>query len=505
MGELESRTPDQSVNQEAVILRGAGLTLVGTVLGGGLAFLNEILLARFLGASSYGLFALAYVITRIAHGVSLFGLGATVLHFLPIFRSQGRTDRVVGTIFASLLLPLLVGPTSTALLWLSAPWVATILFHKPDVEPYIRVLAFAVPLMALSEILALITRAFGYSAYYVLISNVTPPSMIFLSLLMLTSFNAAAAWVPGAIVMAYGVALVLGALCVLKIVGRDFGRATPEFGYREIYGYAFPVLVGTLLYLVMEWADILLLGCFVSPVQVGVYRACVQVVVVFDMIIFPVNAATAHIFPVLEEQSRHAERNRTYRLVTLIVAVLSVPVFFLITLYSHSILSLLGNGFTDGAVVLVILATGRLVRNGLGSAAFLLILSGRQRVETRNAAAAGLANLALNGVLIPLGGILGAAVATSAAEVALNLLRTRQTRRLMGVLPSWLMLLRVLFVGFVVALAVRAVEFLTGIDAKAQPGPLIMRGLGSAVSFAIALWFFGVTRADRSFFKGVFS
>ena len=66
------------------LIAGVSLTLAGGALGGGLSILNEIFVARVMGAAGYGVYALAVVLARIGETLSLFGLGVGTLHFLPI-------------------------------------------------------------------------------------------------------------------------------------------------------------------------------------------------------------------------------------------------------------------------------------------------------------------------------------------------------------------------------------------------------------------------------------
>jgi O-antigen/teichoic acid export membrane protein len=496
-------TLEQRIAAETAVLRSAGLTLTGMAAGGAIAFANEIMIARYMGARTYGLFALAVVLARIGNGLALFGLGAAVLHYLPIYRRRGERARVVGTVFEALLLPLLLGVAAAALLWVIAPWLATQVFRKAEAVPYLRLLALAVPFMAISEILALIARGLGFSSHYVLISNLTAPVALIALLSVIRLREADPIWIAAAIAGAYGVAALLGVLLVMRTVGTDFWRLRPEFDVGTLYCYAIPVLLGTCVYLVMEWADILILGRFVSADQVGVYRACTQICVIFDMIILATNLAAAHIFPVLDDEKRSRECNEMYRHVTLVVALLSTPTFFLLSLQAEHVLALLGPNFTKASLVLIILAGGRLIRNGLGTSAFLLVLSGRQGAEMRNAAIGGSANIILNLALIPSLGVLGAAIGTTVAEVALNLLRTWQMRRLMDVPVPWRLLARIALVGVTGAAAVSALTPFVGLD-QSRPAALLVNSVAAAAVFGISLWFLAVEQRDRTAIMRVF-
>jgi O-antigen/teichoic acid export membrane protein len=488
---------DDALGHQASIVRGAGLTIIGTVIGGALIFFNEIMLARMLGASNYGLFALAYVLARIGQSISLFGLSAAVLHFMPVYLSQGRRAHVIGTVLAALQLVVFLGVAFSGILMSQADWIANHIFDKPAAASYIWHLAIVVPLMGITEIAAIVTRGFGYSKYYVLVSNWTPPVVILIGLILIQVLNAPLICVTWAVITGYGTASLVGVLCVAWIIGRDLWTIKPEFEFRRLSAYSFPLLVNALLYLAMQWSDILLLGRFVSDEEVGIYRACFQIVIIFDMIIFPVNAAASHIVPILSDRDLREQRDRTFGLVTLLVSGMSVPLFFLIALHASAILTILGSNFAAGAGVLIILAAGRLIRNALGSSAFFLVLRGHQAVETRNAAAAASLNVAFNLVLIPFFGMFGAGAGTSLGETILGALRVRQVRLLMGVRIPWGLLLRMTLVGSIVAIAIALAENLAGTDARTPLPTLLAWLVGSGLVFVITMWLFGLGKQDR--------
>jgi O-antigen/teichoic acid export membrane protein len=487
---------DRASDHEADIVRGASLIVIGTVAGGAINFLNEILLARTLGAGPYGQFALAAVLARFGFGVSLFGVSAAVLHFIPVYRNRGETARVIGTVFAAVILPLGLALAAAGLQISLAHWAASDVFGKPGAAPYIALLATAVPFMTLSYILAQVIRGFGYSLSYILVANLIPPAMLLAGLALIRWRGLPLVLVTAAVATSYAVAFVAGILSTLRVVGADVWRIQPVFEFRKLYGYSLPILVTTMLYLIMEWTDLLLLGRFVSEEDVGVYRACMQIALLFDMILQPVNAAASHIFPILADEQHRAERDRAFRLVTILVFALSAPLFFLIASHARAILLLLGDHFAKGAIVLGVLAAARLVRNGLGSSAFLLLLSGRQTVETKIVALCAALKLALNLMLAPIFGIFGAAAGTFVVEVVLNGLRVQQAWALMRVRVPWFLLARMTAVVFFATTFMALAERWAGLNDESAILTLMATVAVEALVLLGSLWLFGLGQED---------
>jgi len=94
-----------------------------------------------------------------------------------------------------------------------------------------------------------------------------------------------------------------------------------------------------------------------------------------------------------------------------------------------------GPGFDAGAPVLVIGAVGQLVNCGVGSVGYLLLMSGNQRRLMRVQFVMAGISILVNVVLIPVLGIVGAALAAATVTVAGNLWNLYHVRRALQIFP----------------------------------------------------------------------
>ncbi len=485
------------------VLRRAQITLIGSVVGGALAITSEILCARYLGARIYGLYALALILARVGEAVSVLGLRIATLHFLPIYRDRNDPRYVLGTIWASLLPPLVLGVALAALMWLLAPTLALRVFGDADAERFLRAMALAIPLLALSEVLAVITRGFGHAGYYVVARSLAPPVVFFALLLLITTLSADALWIPVAFCAAYLVATAIGAFAVRRVAGPSLFAVKPAYPFRALYTYSLPILVNNLLYLVIGWTDILMLGVLNSGEQVGIYRACMQIVMPFDMIVLAFNAAVGHLYPVLAKNRQHAELAALVAKITRWMSMLALTGLLMIALNRHDLLLLMGPEFAGGADALVVLALGHAALCCIGSAGFLLVLSGHQKTETFNALAAAVLNIALNVLLIPRYGIVGAAASTCTACLFISVLRVAQVRRLMAIRVLRRGFLRILALAAVTALATIIASAVLPIGEGRGIAGLVLRIALIGALFATLYWFAALTREERSLARGI--
>jgi O-antigen/teichoic acid export membrane protein len=112
-----------------------------------------------------------------------------------------------------------------------------------------------------------------------------------------------------------------------------------------------------------------------------------------------------------------------------------LPVFLVMMLYPEQILLVFGQSFTDGATALMILAVSSLVLVGTGMGGIILDMGGHTRLKLLNSVLRLSTFLALDLILIPRWGIVGAALAALAGETLVNLLRLGQVYYLYRLLP----------------------------------------------------------------------
>ena len=407
----------------------AVINLSGAAFGSVVTIANEILAARFLGVSSYGLFAIGMLLVKMSELISNFGMPVTIMHLIPLYRERGERFKIVDTVIAVLTLSLIIAVVLAITLWILAPLIAGNLFNKPAATDYVRLLVLVIPLLSLTEIIGQITRAYGHAHYYVLIRNVMAPVCYGILLLALIGCASPGIHITLAYVSAYFIALIFAFRFLYGVVGENLDAYKTSFQWGEIYRYSWPVFINILLYMVFRWTDIFMVGIYLDVDDIGRYRGCLQVVVIFELVSMSIGAAVAHQYSVLERSGNLTQAQEIFmdnvRWITLLVAPLAV----LISVNSSDILGLLGNDFVQARDVLTILTlayTAKAIGLSLG---LVLVITGRQGIETRIAAIVVVVNLILNFVLVPVMGAPGAATATLLASILFTLLRVFEVNR----------------------------------------------------------------------------
>jgi O-antigen/teichoic acid export membrane protein len=491
-GPPTSQTKGEQIGAAAIV------TLAGAAAGAVLVLAGDILAVRFLGAERYGFFALAFVIAKVCGMAAAFGLRISILHYLPQYLHDQQSRRLVGAVMASVTLPAYLGLFLTVLLWWTADWIAVQVFSMPLAAQYIRYAGFLIPLVALVEVLSHVPRAFGRSLEQVLVRNLVPPAAFVLGLTVLIMTEQGPLLVMGALILAHLLAIVLGARFVLGLLRRYAkGKGKPEVPWRTLYAYSVWVVVNDLLLLGVSSGDMLILAAFVEAEQVGLYRVCVQVGVVFYLLQHAAGAATAPVLPMLVRTKSTAELQEIYSMVLRCIAVVMLPGFWVMAVNARDILMVFDPVFASGSMALQLKAAAMTVTCGLGLSGILLSVGGFPSVEMRNSAAAFVACVILNVLLIPEWGVDGAAAAALITAILITVLRIVQVRRLTGVKTLHPYLLRIaIFSGVLVFLIDMLLSHL-GLPHGGGVGGLAARLLVAAAVTVLALGMMEINAEGR--------
>jgi len=80
----------KSQGDHAKAQRSAFFAFAIRVASAGIAFLSQILLARWMGVFEYGVFTFVWIVIHILGAISSFGLNTSVLRFVPQYRESGE-------------------------------------------------------------------------------------------------------------------------------------------------------------------------------------------------------------------------------------------------------------------------------------------------------------------------------------------------------------------------------------------------------------------------------
>ena len=402
---------------DLLLQRLAGTVFLIRVAAAMLAYGSQVLFARWMGTFEFGIYVYVWTwVLLIGQSLDL-GLATAAQRFIPEYRERKLFALLRGYVSMSRWLAVGIAIAIAALcagiVRLLQPWL-----DDYTVIPLYLACA-ALPAYALSNVQDGISRSHDWVALGIM------PTYIFRQILLTILMGGAyVAGLPIDAVTAMLLSCVaiwlpaLGQLLVLNKRLRKCIEPGPKAHDLKLWlGTALPILMAEGFFLMLAYADVLMLQQFRPPDDVAVYYAAVKTLSLVSFINFSLAATSAH-----RISAYHAAGDRDGLVSFLGQAIRmtfwpSLLATALLLAFGRPLLSLFGPQFADGYHLMFILAVGLLARAAIGPMERFLNMLGQQRACALVYAGAFAINIAMCFVLIPHWGADGAAIATATALV----------------------------------------------------------------------------------------
>lgn len=467
----------------------ASIAFLGGLIGRGLRYGLYVVIARALGPEALGLFAFGMVVMKAGSSVARSGLDNAAQKYIPIHRNEDNDSRLVGTVVLCLFAPFVIGSVIASILYLGGDVLTRVTDEAFGATA--RLFLLGVPLFATMMVGISATQGFKETKYAVYIRDLGQSGLA----LILAAIGGFILADLRAVVLGYLVSLFLGVVLAIFFLAHQGGLRLlrPQIDVRDIFTFSIPLLVVTVTQYIISWTDILMLGIFVSPAEVGWYQAAYQTSVLLLTILYAANSVFPAIASDLYSDGQHERLQEVFVAVTKWVTYLTLLGGLFIIVYAEDILTIFGTVTPEARTALILLAIGQVFTTITGPVGFLLIMTGYERLETANTVLVAVLNLVLNFVLIQQLGIIGAAVATSSTLSLLNVLRLGQVWHLLGQQPYTLEYWK----GGIAIIGVGVLMIFGQILPISSIFRMLLVGSLSLISFALVVWWLGVDEGDQ--------
>ncbi len=423
------------------LAKGGSITLVGSMTAYALGVAFNILVARRVGAGQYGLYALGVSVTTLIATFASLGLASGSQRFVAIQHHDGDDARVRGTIRLSLALVITVGAIAALLLHLLSETIAIRFFHDARMSGVIQIVGLAVPFLVVINVSGKMTQAFGIMRYRVYVEDLCQSALkIVIGIALLT-----AGWQLRAVLLAYLIPTIAAALLMvvsLTVIypawlGRG-GTGRVVFEPTRLLRFSVPLHLSNVINELQGRTELLLLGALGTAHAAGIYNVSLRVSVLGAMLVNASIAVASPLIARLHHRKDIGELAFVFKLVTKWLILTNLPIALTIVLLAKPLLSIFGSGFTQGTMVLSLLAISRLVDAATGIGGTLINMVGRTDVALFNSGFSLASAITLDLLLIPPFGLLGAAIAALCGFAVINAVRLIQIYRWFGFHPySW--------------------------------------------------------------------
>jgi O-antigen/teichoic acid export membrane protein len=413
------------------LLARSGLTLALRIFGVALAYASNLVLSRLLGLHDYGIYVILLGWALLLSVPARLGFDTSALRYATVYLEQADWPALRafvslafgGVTVLSMLVALgmivfgrsiAVSTAATDIFWASTIIVPT-------------------ALTGLLSAMMLAAKKFFAAQFF---DQLFRPALILV-------FVGAGTLVGGAVIRTHEALMITSAasasaalalLIVFASVFRHSFEAPPDFSMTFSWlRVSLPLLVITGVQELTNQLQIIMLGGLAHARDAGLYAAAWRLA---SLMSFGLSALSTVSGPMIASAYHRGEFGELGRLASLsarIALAFAVPAAIVLVLAGPTLLSLFGRDFVAGYPVLLVLIAGALANAFTGVVAYLLTLTGREVAALVIFAGALALSAALNVLLIPHCGAVGAAVASAAGTIFWNMTMLILVRRHLGI------------------------------------------------------------------------
>jgi len=384
------------------------------IVSAAIAFVSQVLLARWMGSFEYGIFVLVWVTMIIAGNLSCLGFHTSVIRFIPEYLEKGMLAELRGVLLTSRLF-VLIASTVIAAIGAAAVWLLSERIESYYVVPFILG-TICLPMIALSDVLQGISRANSWAIAALSPTYIIRPILIlaFMAAALIAGYEPCAENAVIASILATYATTIIQLVRVTARIDLKIPAGPRKTLFRQWFAVSLPIFLVESFFFLLTNADVLMVGAYMEPDDVAVYFATVKTLALVHFVYFAVKAGVAQRYA----QFTHGDREKLAAFARDTVSWTFWPSLLMalaVLALGKPMLMLFGPGFDAGYPLLFLLVAGVVARAAVGPCESLLTMSGNQNVCAFVYALTLAVNVVLSVLLIPTLGLWGAAIATAGA------------------------------------------------------------------------------------------
>ncbi|GAB4543394.1 MAG: flippase [Pleurocapsa sp.] len=400
----------------------------------GLTFLTNIILARFLGATEFGIYTYTVAWSYLLAVFGTVGLDHLLVREVAIYKSQSAWGLLRGILRWANQISLLISVTMA----LVAIALAYSFGIAKDSTTFI---AFVVAMLSLPFASLRNLRRGAMRGLQLVTIGLVPEMLIAPSAIVI--LTAGAYWLWGDRLNAtWSVAIYTAITAITLFISMVFlnrhlpplvKTIPPDYKVRQWLYSALPFMLLEGIYVINARVDTLMLGWLQNVEAAGIYVPVNRGAQLINFVLMAITSALAPVIASLyaegKKQKLHSTVVKTARAALIPTVVLTAILMIAAPWY----LLLFGSEFVSGKNALYILCIGQFLFTSTGLAGSLLNMTGNERFTAISGGLSAILNIILNYFFITRWGVEGAATATSVSVIAMNLSNIIIVRRKLGI------------------------------------------------------------------------
>ena len=419
-------------SEASLTRRLAGTIFVIRVLSAALAYFSQVLLARWMGGSDYGIYVYVWTWVLLLGSMMDFGISTSAQKIIPEYRTRGEHALLRGFLSGSRWMTFVVSTIMSALLAglvkLLSPWIGA-----GEIVP-LYIGCATLPAFVVANTQDGIARSHDWMRLGLMPQFVIRQALIIggTAGIFVLGFRLGATAAMLASAAAVWIAMTGQMIALNHRLAGHVPRGPKAYDVGFWLSVSLPILMVEGFYLLLSYTDVLVLQQFRSSEEVGVYFAVVKTLALVSFIHYAMSATTAHRFAEYHVQGDQARLSAYVAHAIKWTFWPSLAATVVLLALGKPLLWLFGPQFVVGYDIMFVAAIGLVVRAAVGPVERLLNMLGHQYACALAYGLSFVMNVVLCVALVPRFGGHGAAAATSISLVFETVLLFYIVRRRLG-------------------------------------------------------------------------
>jgi O-antigen/teichoic acid export membrane protein len=417
-------------NEIGQISRHSAVFFLGTLFTTAAGYFFKIYVARMLGADALGIYALGMTVVGFFGLFNGLGLPQAAVRFVAAYSATQQYERLHAFLRRAIGLLAAANIGLAGVMILLGPWIARNVYRSPQLDSYLHLFAVILVVSVVGTFLGQVLVGYKNVARRTVITNfIGSPLNIVLGVVLIAG---------GMGLRGYVWAQIGSGVTVLLLLTVSAWRLTPKTARNapvtavpletEVFWFSAAVFGMNGLEFLLGQADKIVMGMFLDVGQVGIYTIAVSMVAFVPIALQSVNQIFSPTIADLHARGEQALLGRIFQTLTKWVLGVTLPLAFVMIVFSKPLMRLFGPAFEAGWIVLILGVIGQLVNVGVGSVGYLLLMSGNQNRLIRVQAIMAVFMVAVTMGMVKPFGMIGVALAGSVTNVVTNYLCLREVR-----------------------------------------------------------------------------
>jgi O-antigen/teichoic acid export membrane protein len=358
--------------------RGSLVLMLGQMASTLISAIGVIIIARLLGSTSYGLISIAIIPVNVALLLINNGVTEALINLIAEDRHLRDGENVRNIIYTGLTINISAGLLTSLTLYLSASYLASNIFMRPELTPLIRILSLTTLAQALFNTMASVLVGFermdhrsAMNIIYSILKSLIGPALVYLG------YGVVGAAIGNiAPLLATG---VIGVLLVIFNLRKTIFTGLNTSYFRLILSYSAPIFMSALISGVFIQGLNFILPLYASASAIGNLSAATNFNVLISFILTPISTA---MFPLLSKLSpRDSVFQSVYNNIIKYEAIVAYPVAAgIIALSSRMVGALYGPDYQPATLYIQIIMLNYIFL-GIGSTVNSILLNSQKRTD----------------------------------------------------------------------------------------------------------------------------